>query len=475
MTDVEPQALEARYVDTTDLRLARQGVTLRYRTGEGNDGWDLKVPLGPRDDGVRDELHVAGPPGEPPAQLLRVVSAYLRGDPVGHVAALRTSRSLQRLLDADGNVLAELVDDTVEVVDGDVVTARFREIEVEDKGGGPAVLAAMGKRLRAAGAVQGRFEPKLVRALGPLATAPADPPPPPERMTGKVTVREVVTAYLRIHVRALLDADVARRLDRPEAVHEARVAARRLRSTVRTFSSVLVPETTEALAEELAWFAGELGSERDTEVLLERLRASLPELPEQHRAAAAGYLDRWAAEKAPAAGGPDVLDSPRYAALVCELVSLATAPPFTGPADASATKALPAALRPVVDTFRNRMRKATATGSVEEDYHRARIAGKRLRYAAETTAPVYGKAARRYADSVALLQDELGSYHDGTVAIATLLARAEAKRVPAADAFVLALLYTAQLHALEAQCVRLHDKWFKVQDRIRLTRLTDGE
>src|SRR5688572_2533250 len=46
------QRLEATYHDTADLRLARWGITLRYRTGEASprtkgsseDGWTLKLP-----------------------------------------------------------------------------------------------------------------------------------------------------------------------------------------------------------------------------------------------------------------------------------------------------------------------------------------------------------------------------------------------------------------------------------------------
>ncbi|MCU1677952.1 MAG: hypothetical protein JWM93_2710 [Frankiales bacterium] len=473
VTDVEHQTLEARYVDTADLRLARQGVTLRYRAGEEHDGWDLKVPLGPRDDGVRDEVHVAGSPEDPPAELLRIVSAYLRGDAVQHVAALVTSRSLRRLLDADGALLAELVDDMVEVVDGDVVTARFREIEVEDKGGGRSVLTAMGKKLRAAGAVQGRFEPKLVRALGPLATAPADPPPAP-RIRGRATVRDLVMAYLREQVRALLDADVALRLGGPEAVHDARVAARRLRSTLRTFESVLVAEAVTALGEELAWFAGELGGARDSEVMFARLRAAAGSLTPEDRPAATEMLDRWAAETEPAVGGAAVLDTDRYAALVRQLALVATVPPFTGGASALATKALPGLLRPAVRTFRSRMTKAVEERTVAEGYHRARIAVKRLRYAVEVTAPVYGGAARRYLQTVSKLQEELGDYHDTTVALAALSARREAPGVSAADAFIVGALHAGQVQALRDQERTMGTKWSKQSDRLQLSGLTDG-
>ena len=57
---VDPPAatrLEAVYFDTTDLRLARAGITVCRRTGGDADGWRLEVPGG---DGGHE---VGRPPG----------------------------------------------------------------------------------------------------------------------------------------------------------------------------------------------------------------------------------------------------------------------------------------------------------------------------------------------------------------------------------------------------------------------------
>src|SRR5215469_10411340 len=45
-SDPEEQTLRAQYYDTDDLRLLRHGITLRRRTGGGDPGWHLKLPLG---------------------------------------------------------------------------------------------------------------------------------------------------------------------------------------------------------------------------------------------------------------------------------------------------------------------------------------------------------------------------------------------------------------------------------------------
>ncbi|MFB8242316.1 CYTH domain-containing protein [Kitasatospora purpeofusca] len=43
--NAEPQDLDALYYDTPDLRLLRRGITLRRRSGGGDAGWHVKLPL----------------------------------------------------------------------------------------------------------------------------------------------------------------------------------------------------------------------------------------------------------------------------------------------------------------------------------------------------------------------------------------------------------------------------------------------
>ncbi|MGH2771512.1 MAG: CHAD domain-containing protein, partial [Actinomycetota bacterium] len=65
----------------------------------------------------------------------------------------------------------------------------------------------------------------------------------------------------------------------PEAVHQARVATRRLRSDLRTFASLVDPGWAGELRAELAWLAGLLGGIRDADVLSMRLRERVSALP----------------------------------------------------------------------------------------------------------------------------------------------------------------------------------------------------
>src|SRR5258705_2071130 len=61
-----PQKLRATYYDTTDLRLARAGASLRFRRRD-DEPWTGKLPTdAPR---VRNEISMNGPAARPPERL----------------------------------------------------------------------------------------------------------------------------------------------------------------------------------------------------------------------------------------------------------------------------------------------------------------------------------------------------------------------------------------------------------------------
>jgi inorganic triphosphatase YgiF len=272
------QELEATYYDTADLRLARWGITLRYRAGEGDasDGWTLKLPTsstGAAGALVRDEIVVPGRPKTIPGEVLEHVAAWVRSASLGMVARMQTRRRRTVL----GKTVAEVVDDEVSVLDGQHVALRFREVEVElapDADADDGLLDDVVGRLRAAGAGPPDPTPKVVRALGPRALSP---PELVEPMVGKhSSAAEVLRAGITRAVLRVLSNDAGVRLtDDAEAVHQARVGTRRLRSDLRTFAPVLVEEWVETLRSELRWYADLLGAVRDTDVLAARVSSDL--------------------------------------------------------------------------------------------------------------------------------------------------------------------------------------------------------
>ena len=113
----------------------------------------------------RLELTVPGGAGIPPDELTRLLVASMRGGALVPIATLRTRRAGVRVRDLDGSV-AEVVLDTVAVLEQGRVVRRFREIEGELLTGDEATLERIRQALRAAGAVDGDGRPKVFQALG---------------------------------------------------------------------------------------------------------------------------------------------------------------------------------------------------------------------------------------------------------------------------------------------------------------------
>lgn len=164
--------LDARYLDTETLDLAHAGFALRRRTGGPDAGWHVK---GPRAGNARVELGwPLGPDGEdvPAAvrdEVLSVTDAALRP-----IARIRSTRKPYLLLDADGGVLAEFVDDHVVATDERTGTVRrWREWEFElgpeaptDADARTQLFAETESAVRAVGGLPAASASKLARALG---------------------------------------------------------------------------------------------------------------------------------------------------------------------------------------------------------------------------------------------------------------------------------------------------------------------
>lgn len=428
-----PRTLRATYYDTADLRLARAGVSLRYRRGDPAP-WTVKLPA--EVPGVRHEISRAGSATAIPGDLLDLVTAWRRGAPVPPAAVVRTVRRAYQLHGPSGEVLAELADDEVTVLDGRRQTGRFRELEVERADGGPAVLDEIEAVLVAAGARTARFVPKHVRALGARAEAPPDLLPP-DRLPGRSTAGQVAVAAIRAGAARIVRHDPLVRLRSPvgddTAVHQMRVGCRRLRSDLRTFAVLLDRSWTGPLRTELGWLADLLGAARDAEVLRARLCATAgqdPLAPLDSASVARVDADLAARHEDALVALDKALASDRYLSLVDSLVLAAAAPPLTALAAAPAPEILPRlAGRPwrqfAYGTNGFDGADDLSASDPDDAWHGVRIRGKRARYAVEAVAPVLGKAARALATALDRVQDLLGEHQDAAVAAATWLGIAQ--------------------------------------------------
>lgn len=430
------EELAAVYFDTPSLALARGRVTLRRRTGGADAGWHLKLPGGALgEDRAREEVHAPILEGasalRAPAELRGRCAELIGAEPLIPVAELRTTRTQRTIEDGDGRTLALLADDAVTAIRGGEATA-WRELEVEIAGeGAPEDLPRIAAALIAAGAEPKASPSKLAQALGDaLVEDPAE-------LGQGSTAGEIVVAYLAEQVGVIQRREAGVRADAPDAVHKARVAVRRLRSTLRTFRDLLDAERTEALRAELRWLGEELGAPRDAEVLRERLLAHLGELPPEAvvdavRTSLAERLD--AAHAAAHAELVGALDGERCQTLLDELVRCLAEPPLGEGADSPAPKRLGRELRKAMRRVERRWDRAEAASGEEQMHwsHEARKKAKAARYGWEAAAPAIDGAVE-VAAAWEAVTEALGSVQDGAVArirLAELAAEARAAGEP---------------------------------------------
>jgi CHAD domain-containing protein len=401
--DRDTADLTSEYYDTPERDLQAHGILLRRRRGDDDVGWQLKIPAS----AGRLELH--WPLTDAPADsLVEMLMGISLGKDLSTVATLHTIRTRYRIRDRNGDELcAEVADDSVRAWVHDQLLA-WREVEVELGPATPAVPKRLTKRLLAAGARPSRYPSKLAHVLPP--TPVAEPRSPAARALVK---------YLGAQIDEIIAGDIGLRRGH-DPIHDTRVAARRLRSTLRVFGTVLDGSAIGGFDDELRWFAGLLGDVRDCQVQRQRFNEALEELPEQLllgpvRSRIRNDLE--AIELPARARVTEAMESQRYLDILAVLRKWRTDLPVDP--DASTAKLLKRAHK----AQRKADRRLTAALSDGDDamLHRARKAAKRARYAAELCKRVGDSTqTKRTAKHYKRFQSVLGDHQDTVVASAAL-------------------------------------------------------
>jgi CHAD domain-containing protein len=435
--------LEAVYFDTAELDLAVAKVTLRRRTGGEDDGWHVKLPVS-----AGKRLEIRHPLGRAvkkvPIQVVRAVRVHVRDNELVPVVTLKTHRIVHRLLDAEGEVLAELADDQVTAESEDGKTDSWREWEIELVNGEPELLEAAEPLLRAAGAQTASGPSKLARALGDRV---------PERdewsLPKKPTTADLFRAYAGAQVTAIHQRDPEVRRDLPDSVHKMRVATRRLRSALATYRPVVDRGAGDRIRTELKWFASELGGARDAEVMREHFQTAVADQPvELVMGRVAGAIDDHlrAVYKAARSEALAALESERYFRLLDSLDELIANPPLVD-ADRKASKQVPELLKHDWKRMSKGVRRMeNAEDRTEQDHelHEVRKAAKRLRYAAESAEPVLGAEASDLVSRAEQIQEVLGDHQDSVVARDLLRQLAVQVHLSGGNAFTFGRLHAAE-------------------------------
>jgi CHAD domain-containing protein len=436
--DQEVRKLDNTYFDTPPAGLRLFGITLRRRVGGSETGWQLKVPNGT----ARTELQSDSRARTLPIVLAEAVAGLLAGESLDPVARLMTTRTAYRVVNANGELVLEIADDQVQSGSPSEkgTTQSWHEVEVElGSAGKTKDLKAAAKLLRAAGATRSTVPTKLDRALGPI---------PLQTRPESGTVGQLVGEYLSAQCDVLASNDIGLRTGAPE-VHKTRVAARRLRSTLRVFGDVFHETSAEELNNELAWYADLLGEVRDREVLNRALTERIAGLPpEQVRGPVEAEITKTLATQRDDASQrlSEAMRTPRYEHLVQLLRGWKTAPPFTD----AAKEAGKTAAKYVTKAKRRADKRLKKADDDIERLHRARKAMKRARYAAELVRPADSqmKGIVREAKE---LQTVLGEHQDAIVAANFLAAvSAAADGEAEGSAFTYGVLVANELnHAAE--------------------------
>jgi len=266
-----------------------------------------------------------------------------------------------------------------------------------------------------------------------------------------LTVSDIIRRSIADTYRRLTTNEAGLRAgDDPEAVHQARVATRRLRSDLRTFDRFLEPRWAADLGADLRWLGSELGTLRDIEVQRDRLQASAARLPTAEAEAARRVIRRLEADRAATRLElMTMLSQARYSHVREHLAAAAVAPALMPAASAAAADVL----KPVLRRRWNKIgRTVNALGDNPSDdaLHRVRVRAKRCRYAAEACEPAFGKSARRLARAMTGVQNVLGEHHDAVVAGAWLAKTAH--ECSPAEAYAIGML--AQLEEEAAAAAR---------------------
>lgn len=206
-----------------------------------------------------------------------------------------------------------------------------------------------------------------------------------------------------------------------DAVHDMRVATRRLRVALRLFGAYYKRGLVRDLEADLRKTGRTLGAARDLDVFNKTARLYLRSLPKQQRDDLDPLLANWKRQKQAAQRDlVDYFDSARYRRLVEKLGDF-LATPGAGVANHKGAVG-PAQVRHVLSSTiwaryeAVRAYEAILPTATNPDLHALRIECKYLRYTLEFFQEVLGQGAPQVIRQVIVVQDHLGEVQDADVA-----------------------------------------------------------
>jgi inorganic triphosphatase YgiF len=403
------------YFDTPDRRIQAAGLSLRLRQAGGRIVQTVKAEsaaaagLFARPEWEREIDGDRPVPDEAagPLTTLLPAAALQALAPAFTVTVTRRTG----LLEHEGASI-ELVLDIGDVRAGDL-TAPIAEVELELKSGRASALFSFARAMNAVVPLRLGILSKSERgyrlAEGGVGKAAKTAKVRDAALSGDLTTAE---AFQRIAGTCLrqfrLNETILARTDGAEALHQARVALRRLRSALSIFRPVLRDGRFDHFRDELRWLAATLGDARDIDVLIGR--GADYETGRLRTARSDAY-----------AAVQEALVSGRTRDLMIDLSEwIAIGAWRTDPAD-PALPAQPAAsyAAETLDRLRRRLKRRghDLARLSDEERHEVRILAKKTRYAADFFIGLFPgrkqqRRAGRFLAALADLQEQLGELND---------------------------------------------------------------
>jgi len=464
--DVEPEGepnlaglhrskLESTYYDTADRWLSGQGMALRVRKIGRKRIQTLKAPA-------------AGPDG---LQNFQEIEAEISGDrpQLSAITDPKLSRKFERenvwrrlrpifetrfqrsaFLTEHGSAMIEVALDLGSIVAGGR-RLPIAEIELELKSGEPGALYDLAEHLALSLAedVPVRLGAETKAARGFALADGHDPEPhkaTPITLSPELSTEEAFVAIVNNcldQLRANEEAVLSTEDD--EAIHQFRVALRRLRAIVSAYRDLVDDDVQAMISIDLRWMQRQFGPARDLDVLIaETLQPIHNRL--RNQPAFEQLIETAEAARAEARRAAHLaIENPRYVSMLIQFYRHLHSGDWRR-ASARARLGAPVGdfARPLLQSRHKRLMKLGARYEVlpELELHRLRILAKKMRYAAEAFQSLYKpKPAKKYLSSLAAIQDSLGSLNDAFVSrqlLSTLAQRLMVDRgMAAADANLL--------------------------------------
>jgi inorganic triphosphatase YgiF len=403
---MQPQRELSVYFDTPDGALRGRGYTLRVRSVGDRfiqtvKSLDTAAGLFERGEW---ECDVDGPEPDP-ARLASTPLEEIDTDRLQPVVRTQVERRACRLKQPGAEIEVD-VDDGLLTASGRQLPVH--EIEIELLRGKASAAVSLARKIAAQVPVKlgvlSKAERGFALADGAIGNAiKAEPVPVTAEMSVARGFETIVTACIR-HFRRNESLVIERRS--AEALHQTRVAMRRLRSAFSLFRTAIEDPEFERLRGELRWFTDSLGEARNLDVYLER------ELSDEDRAPLQ--------EKREAAYGVAIaaMESARFRGLMLDLVAWAALGEWRKGVRARQPLRVYADRR--IDRWWSKVSETRRPGRMDDmQRHRLRIRIKKLRYALEFVRPLHvqhGGRRRRFRKRLEAVQESLGKVHDSVVA-----------------------------------------------------------